>query len=169
GRGVVAVDGPEYTRRARAPQHEATRREGRPGRSVPPRSENERSMRILTRYLLRAHFGPFIFSLSVLTGLLLINTLALRFHDRAGKGVPHAILTAVFVLSLPYALALTLPMSVLVAVLYVFSQLTADNEITALKASGVSLVRLLTPLLIIAAVLAGGMVWFNDRVLPEAN
>ncbi len=126
-------------------------------------------MRILTRYLLRAHFGPFIFSLSVLTGLLLINTVARRFQDLAGKGLPLSIITEVFVLSIPYTLALTLPMSVLVAVLYVFSQLTADNEITALKASGVSLVRLLTPLLIIAAVLAGGMVWFNDRVLPEAN
>ena len=98
-------------------------------------------MRILTRYLLRAHFGPFIFSLSVLTGLLLINTVARRFQDLAGKGLPLSIITEVFVLSIPYTLALTLPMSVLVAVLYVFSQLTADNEITALKASGVSLVR----------------------------
>ena len=126
-------------------------------------------MRILTRYLLRAHLGPFIFSLSVLTGLLLINTVARRFQDLAGKGLPLSVITEVFILSIPYTLALTLPMSVLVAVLYVFSQLTADNEITALKASGVSLVRLLMPLLAVAAVLTGGMIWFNDKVLPEAN
>ncbi|HEX6940540.1 MAG TPA: LptF/LptG family permease [Longimicrobiales bacterium] len=126
-------------------------------------------MRILTRYLLRAHLGPFLFSLSVLTGLLLINTVARRFQELAGKGLPISVIAEVFVLSIPYTLALTLPMSVLVAVLYVFSQLTADNEITALKASGVSLVRLLAPLLFVAALLAGGMVWFNDRVLPEAN
>ncbi|HEX7120525.1 MAG TPA: LptF/LptG family permease [Longimicrobiales bacterium] len=126
-------------------------------------------MRILTRYLLRAHLAPFLFSLSVLTGLLLINTVARRFQELAGKGLPISVIAEVFALSVPYTLALTLPMSVLVAVLYVFSQLTADNEITALKASGVGLVRLLAPLLFAAALLTGGMIWFNDRLLPESN
>ncbi len=126
-------------------------------------------MRILTRYLIRAHLGPFFFSLSVLTGLLVINTVARRFEDLAGKGLPLSVIAEVFLLSIPYTLALTFPMSVLVAVLYAFSQLTADNEITALKASGVSLIRLLAPLIIGSVLLAGGMVWFNDRVLPEAN
>lgn len=126
-------------------------------------------MRILTRYLLRAHTGPFLFSLSVLTGLLLINTVARRFEQLAGKGLPISAIVEVFILSIPYTLALTFPMSVLVAVLYVFSQFTADNEITALKASGVSLIRLLTPLIVAGAVLTAGMIYFNDRILPEAN
>jgi lipopolysaccharide export system permease protein len=126
-------------------------------------------MRILTRYLLRAHLGPFFFALSVLTGLLLINTVARRFEELAGKGLSPSIIAEVFLLSIPYTLALTFPMSVLVAVLYVFSQLTADNEITALKASGVSLRRLVAPLLLTAVALTIGMVWFNDRILPEAN
>lgn len=126
-------------------------------------------MRILTKYLLRAHLGPFFFSLSVLTGLLLINTVARRFEELAGKGLPLSVITEVFVLSIPYTLALTFPMSVLVAVLYVFSQLMADNEITALKASGVSLIRLLTPLILIAVMMTGGMIWFNDTILPESN
>jgi lipopolysaccharide export system permease protein len=60
-------------------------------------------------------------------------------------------------------------MAVLVAVLYGFSQLAADNEITALKASGTNLVTLLVPLLVAATILTGLMVWFNDRVLPETN
>jgi lipopolysaccharide export system permease protein len=126
-------------------------------------------MRILTRYLLRAHLAPFLFSISVLTGLLLINTVARRFEELAGKGLPPSVIAEVFALSIPYTLALTLPMSVLVAVLYAFSQMTADNEITALKASGVNLVRLTFPLFLIALLLTGGMVWFNDQVLPEAN
>src|SRR5687768_4103827 len=126
-------------------------------------------MKILTRYLLRLHFAPFLFSLTVLTSLLFINTVARRFEDLAGKGLPLSVILEVFALSLPHIIALTLPMAVLVSVLFAFSQLTADNEVTALKASGISLRNLLIPLVIAGTLLAGFMVWFNDRVLPETN
>src|SRR5690606_20257125 len=131
--------------------------------------ENDPDMSILTRYLLRMHLGPFIFSLSVLTGLLFVNTIARRFEDLAGKGLGFGVYLEVFALSLPHIVALTLPMAVLVAVLYAFSALSADNEITALKASGANMVRLLVPLIVASILLAAGMVWFNDRVLPETN
>ena len=126
-------------------------------------------MRILTRYFLKQHLGPFIFSLIVLTSLLFINAVARRFEDLAGKGLPRQVIFEVYLYSLPHILALTLPMAVLVAVLFCFSQLTADNEITALKASGVNMRTLLIPLVIAAVMLAGFMVWFNDRLLPETN
>jgi lipopolysaccharide export system permease protein len=126
-------------------------------------------MRILTRYFLRSHVGPFLFSLTVLTGLLFINTVARRFEELAGKGLPIGVILEVFALSFPHIVALTLPMAVLVAVLYSFSQLTQENEITALKASGVSLRRLLIPLVIAGVVLGAVMVWFNDRILPNTN
>jgi lipopolysaccharide export system permease protein len=126
-------------------------------------------MRILTRYLLRTHAGPFVFALCVLTGLLFVNTVARRIKDLAGKGLEVSIILEVLGLSLPHIVALTLPMAVLVAVLYAFSQLAADNEITALKASGTNLVRLTVPLMIAGVLLAAAMVWFNDRVLPESN
>ena len=126
-------------------------------------------MKIFTRYLLRAHVGPFLFAFAALTGVILINTLARRLADLAGKGLPTSVVLEFFVLALPATIALTFPMSVLVSVLYTFSQLTAENEITALKASGVDLKRLLLPLLAVAVLIAGFMVWFNDRVLPESN
>jgi lipopolysaccharide export system permease protein len=126
-------------------------------------------MKILTRYLMRAHLGPFLFSFCALTGVILINTLAKRLADLAGKGLPMRVILEFFALALPATVALTFPMAVLVAVLYTFSTLTAENEITALKASGVDLRRLLAPLLVAAGVIAGAMVVFNDRVLPEAN
>lgn len=127
-------------------------------------------MRILTRYVLRAHVGPFLFAVGVLTGLLFVNTVAKRFEDElAGKGLPADVIAEVFFLSLPHVIALTLPMGVLVAVLYAFSNLAAENEVTALKASGVNLVRLMIAPLVAATVIAAGMVWFNDRILPETN
>lgn len=126
-------------------------------------------MKILTRYLLRAHVGPFLFAFFALTGVITINTLARRLADLAGKGLPLDVVMKFFVLSLPATVALTFPMAVLVSVLYTFSQLTANNEVTALKASGIDMKRLLVPLLVVATLITGGMVWFNDQVLPEAN
>ncbi|HUH11837.1 MAG TPA: LptF/LptG family permease [Longimicrobiales bacterium] len=127
-------------------------------------------MRILTRYLLRLHAGPFFFSLLLLTGLLFVNTVAKRFEDElAGKGLALDVILEVMALSVPHVVALTLPMAVLVAVLYAFSSLSAENEVTALKASGVNMARLLVPVVVAATLLAAGMVWFNDRVLPETN
>ncbi len=126
-------------------------------------------MKILTRYLMRAHLGPFLFAFFALTGVILINTLARRLADLAGKGLPPRVIGEFFVLALPATVALTFPMAVLVAVLFTFSSLTAENEITALKASGVDLRRMLAPLLVAAGIITGGMIVFNDRVLPEAN
>ncbi len=126
-------------------------------------------MRILTRYILRAHLGPFFFALTALTSILLVNTIARQLESLAGKGLPTSVFVQVFLLSMPHVVALTVPMAVLVAVLYTFSQLSAENEVTALKASGVNMHRLMAPVLVAAVVLAAGMVKFYDRVLPDAN
>jgi lipopolysaccharide export system permease protein len=126
-------------------------------------------MKILTRYLLRAHLGPFLFAFFALTGVVLINTLARRLAELAGKGLPMRAILEFFVYALPATVALTFPMAVLVAILYTFANFTAENEITAMKAGGLDLKRLLLPLLAVAGVITVVMIWFNDRVLPESN
>jgi lipopolysaccharide export system permease protein len=126
-------------------------------------------MSILIRYLIRSHIGPFLFSFTLITGLLFLNTIAQRLDQLTGKGLPWELLAQFALLALPHTVALTLPMSVLVAVLFAFSDLTAENEITAMTAGGVNPVRLLLPLVGIGVILAGGMFLFNDRVLPETN
>jgi len=86
-----------------------------------------------------------------------------------GKGLNAFIILQVFGLNLAWMLALAIPMAVLVSTLMAFGRLSQDNEITALKASGVSLYRLIMPALVASILLSGGMVFFNDRVLPELN
>ena len=126
-------------------------------------------MKILSRYVLREHLGPLAFALTALTSLLLLNFIAKRFGDLVGKGLPASVIAEFFGLAIPFTVAMTLPMAVLVAVLYAFSRLASESEITALKASGVSMGRILAPVLAGATVLAIGMVFFNDYVLPAAN
>jgi lipopolysaccharide export system permease protein len=126
-------------------------------------------MKVLTRYLLRAHLGPFVFAFMALTSVVMINTVARSLADLAGKGLPLSLILEFFLLALPSTLALTVPMAMLVAVLYTFVQMAGENEITALKASGVDLRRVLAPVLVVGLLGAGGMAWFNDAVLPESN
>jgi lipopolysaccharide export system permease protein len=126
-------------------------------------------VKIINRYVLKEHFGPFVFALSALTSLLLLQYIARRFGDLVGKGLSWQIITEFFLLSIPFTLAMTLPMAVLVAVLYAFSRLASENEITALKAGGVSTRSLLGPTLVAATFLAVGMLWFNDQILSRAN
>jgi lipopolysaccharide export system permease protein len=110
-----------------------------------------------------------MFALTALTSLLLLNYIAKRFGDLVGKGLGWRVIGEFFMLSVPFTVAMTLPMAVLVSTLYAFSRLAAENEITALKASGVSMARVLIPVLLGATGIAVFMVFFNDQVLPRAN
>lgn len=126
-------------------------------------------MKIVARYILREHVGPLLFALSALTSLLLLNFIAKRFGDLVGKGLPWTVIAEFLALSVPFTLAMTLPMAVLVATLHAFSRLASENEVTAFKASGVSVRRLMVPVIVASLFLTGFMVWFNDQVLPRAN
>lgn len=126
-------------------------------------------MGVLTRYLVRAHLGPFFFSLSAITGLIFLNAVAQRIEGLVGKGLPWTVVVEFLFLSLPHTIALSLPMSVLVAVLYAFSDMTEHNEITAMAAGGVRPARVLLPLLGMGAIATASMLYFNDSILPEAN
>jgi lipopolysaccharide export system permease protein len=126
-------------------------------------------MKVLTRYFLRSLIGPFFFAFFALTSVLLINVIAKELANLAGKGLPFDVVAEFFILSLPANIALTLPMAVLVAVLYAFSTFASENEISALRASGVDLRRATIPVIVAACFIAIGMAWFNDRVLPASN
>ncbi len=126
-------------------------------------------MKILSKYVLREHLGPLVFSLTALTSLLLLNYIAKSIGNLVGKGLPWSVIGEFVGLSVPFTFAMTLPMAVLVAVLYAFSRLAAENEITAMKASGVGLSRLLIPTMIGASFLTLFMIGFNDQVLPRSN
>ncbi|MGI8618949.1 MAG: LptF/LptG family permease, partial [Gemmatimonadaceae bacterium] len=126
-------------------------------------------MKILHRYVLKEHVGPLTFAISALTSMLLLNYVAKRFGELAGKGLPWAVIGEFVGLTVPFIFAMTLPMAVLISTLYAFSRLAADNEITALKSSGVGLRRVMMPVILAASMITLGMILFNDQVLPRAN
>ncbi len=126
-------------------------------------------MRLLSRYLLRQLAAPFLFALGALTSLMLLSQIAKKFGALVGKGLPWGVIGEVFALSLPFIVAMTLPMAVLLAVLYAFSHLAADNEITAMRASGISVYQILAPVLAWGVFMSAFNFAFVDQVLPRSN
>ena len=126
-------------------------------------------MKILHKYVLKEHVGPLVFAMTALTSLLLLQYIAKRFGDLVGKGLPWSVIAEFLGLSIPLTVALSMPMAVLVSTLYAFSRLAAENEITAMKAGGVSMRSVLMPVLWAGLGVTLFMVAFNDQVLPRAN
>src|SRR2546430_5128867 len=127
------------------------------------------TVRTISRYLLRQHVAPLGFALAALTSLMLIQQIAKQLSSLLGKGLPTSVIIEVFLLSVPFIVAVTLPMAVLVAVLHVFTRLAGDNEITALQAGGVSVTRLVAPVLAGAARGPPLSFLWDDHLLPPPN
>jgi lipopolysaccharide export system permease protein len=124
---------------------------------------------ILSKYLVKQHLVPFVFALSACTSIMILNQIAKRLPDLVGKGLPWSVIVEVFALSVPFVVAMTIPMAVLVAVLYTVSYLAAENELTALRAGGVSTGRLMRPLLLGGLFMTVLAFLFSDQVLPRSN
>ena len=90
-------------------------------------------MKLLTRYILKEHFLPFLYALLIVIFLLFTNFL-LRAVDRfLGKGLPIDIILEYLLLNTAWIIALAAPVAVLVATLMAFGRFAEDNEITALR------------------------------------
>jgi len=126
-------------------------------------------MRLLRTHILRSLTGPFAFAWIALTGMLMLNQLSRRFGDLVGKGLAAGIITQVLLLFIPFIVALTLPMAILVAVLYGFSQMGSDNELTAMRANGVSVLQMLRPVFAAGILLSVANFVFIDQMLPRTN
>jgi lipopolysaccharide export system permease protein len=126
-------------------------------------------MKILTRYILKEHVGPFLFAFFTITFLLIIDFVPKIVNHVLDKDLPVSVVLELIGLNLAWMVALSVPMSVLVATLMAFGRLTADFEITAIKTSGVNMLRVLVPLLVAGGVISVLMIQFSDKVLPDLN
>lgn len=122
----------------------------------------------ISLYILRAHVGPFIFGACTVMFVFLLNFLINYLPQLVGKGLGAWIITQLIALNLAWMVTLAVPLGVLMATLMAFGNLGATNEITIIKSSGGAL-RMMVPVLIVAAALSVWLFWFNDAVLPDAN
>ena len=126
-------------------------------------------MRLITKYLFREMSYPFLISLMMITFILFVNFL-LRAIDRfLGKGLEILVILEYLFLNLAWIIALSIPMAMLLATLATFGRLSEDNEINALRSSGISFVSILSAPLIFGFSITVLLIGFNNYFLPEMN
>ncbi len=125
--------------------------------------------RTLDRYLLREILPPFFLALVVFTFILQLPPIMDQAESLIAKGVPWATVGHLLVLLLPQALGLTIPMALLVGLLIGFGRLSADREMVAVLACGVSLYRFLLPVMLLSGAAAGVTTWVMIVGIPDAN
>src|SRR3954452_4724262 len=127
-------------------------------------------MKIIDRYISRQLIFNLVFAIAVLSFVLVLGNIFRKLlpllvnHD-----LPLEYVLGFIAYVLPFSLIFTIPWGLLTAVLLVFGRLSADNELIALRANGVSITRICIPLVFIAAVCTLASLWLNVQVAPAAQ
>jgi lipopolysaccharide export system permease protein len=127
-------------------------------------------MNILHRYVLRQALVTLLVTLAVFTFVLLMGQLLkelskMMVNQRIGPGA--AIMFVMLIL--PYVLSFSLPMAMLATSLLVFGRLSADNEITAMRASGIGLGQVIAPVILLATAMTAVCLLINAFVAPACK
>jgi lipopolysaccharide export system permease protein len=123
----------------------------------------------LYRYLLKELFPSFLLGLAGFTFVLLTGRILQLTELFVNKGIPFSYLLKLVYYLLPSFLVLTIPMATLLSVLTTFNRLSSDNEITALKSSGVSLYQMTPPVAVLAFIAFSATALLSIYALPKAN
>lgn len=128
-------------------------------------------MKIIDRYIGMSVLATAFFGVVVLSLILVLGNLFKELLDIVilNPDVPLGTVFAFMALVLPFSLTFTIPWGFLTALLLVFGRISADNELIALRSSGVSIPRLCIPVFILAVALSALCFWFNIEVAPRAE
>ncbi len=126
-------------------------------------------MKILDRYILRAHIAPFLFSVTTILFVFTLHFITHFLSRFVGKGLSFWVIMELIAFEMAWMVVLAVPMAVLIATLVAFGTFTNNSEMTVMRSSGLSLYRLILPVLLAGILLSIVLERFNNTVLPEAN
>jgi len=124
---------------------------------------------LLDEYVMRAYATNFLLSLGAFALLYVVFTFFELMGDIVRNQTPFIIVGQYLINLVPFIINAVTPLCSLLAVLITFGALNRASELTAMKATGISLYRVVAPILVLAAVLAAALFAFDESYLPDAN
>ena len=113
--------------------------------------------------------GIWCFGVAIFTVLIMAGTYLFRLTEYLVGGIPLMLVAKFSILLMPGIVAKTFPMAVLLSTLLAFGRLSGDSEITALKACGASLIRILRPVALFGIAIGILAFIFNEAIVPRAS
>lgn len=126
-------------------------------------------MKKLDKLILKAFAGPFVLTFAVVEFILLTQYMLKYLDDLVGKDLGAEVIGQLLFFFAVLMVPVSLPLAVLLSSLMTFGTLGEHHELTAIKTSGISLTRILRPVLLTSLALMVGAFWFNNTIVPKAN
>lgn len=126
-------------------------------------------MRILDRYVLRNFLEPFLLCFLAFIGILLIFDLNDNLSDFVGSKAKASLIGLYYLHQLPHFTLLSMPLGLLLALLYCLSKMSRANEVISMLTAGRSVVRVLSPLMVCGVIATGICLWLNYELAPMAD
>ncbi len=123
----------------------------------------------ISLYILREQLPPILVGLAFFTFVLLVNKVVILLSLLIEKNVPVSYSLELFLLMIPFTMALTVPVAILMGTVMAMGRLSSDSEIIAMRASGISYFRIYRSLIAMGLLYTFVMVLFNNYLLPYAN
>lgn len=126
-------------------------------------------MKIIDRYIIRQFVISFLFGLLAFAVIFVIIDMMEKLDDFIDANAPTKIVAEYYVFFIPEIIKLMIPVAVLLAALFVTSRLSSQNELAAIKSSGIGLYRIMAPFFAVAILICGVSIYFNGWIVPYAN
>jgi lipopolysaccharide export system permease protein len=127
-------------------------------------------VKIIYEYIFRELLSPFIFGVGAFVAIFIGTDLLIRLAQYYTEwGLDIITITKMFFLQLPSIIVLSFPMATLLATIIGYSRLSGDSEVTAFRAGGISIYKLVIPALILGLVISILTIGINEVIVPESN
>ncbi|GAB5466278.1 MAG: LptF/LptG family permease [Candidatus Kapaibacteriales bacterium] len=123
----------------------------------------------IDRYILKQFLLTLVFSLLALYAIFLVVSLLENLDEFIAAEVSIYLIVKYYLYFFPGIVKILLPVAMLISILFSVGKMSTNNETTAMKAGGMSLYRMMAPLVLLSTVISFGHLYFNGWVVPEAN
>jgi lipopolysaccharide export system permease protein len=126
-------------------------------------------MKRLHLYVIKSFLGPFFMTFFIVVFVLLMQFLWRYVGDLVGKGLDLSVLGEMLFYASFGVLPFAFPLAMLLASIMTFGSLGENYELVAMKSAGISLFRIMKPLIVIAAIVSGIAFYVANSILPTTN